>query len=200
MAMASLVSISSPSILEIRTTISSTSHSSYFRGNTLGGVCDGLDRLGVFGRLRVAAAAAEGPPMTSPTGATSSSELRLLAGDSAVVAGREPSGRTGDILGSGGAVGITDEGTEGWLGCVTGVAVAAAVVVAVVEVEGCDASGRTPCRSTAGLKGSMGEYWVAASTPTYCFGRDEPPSDGDGECRMVCLDCRRGKAAVTRGD
>ena len=141
--------------------------------------------------------------MTSPTGATSSFELRLLAGDSGAAAERGQSGRMGDILGSGGAVGTIDEGTGYWLGCVTGVAVAVVavvVVVAVVEAERCDASGRTPCRSTAGLKGSMGEYWVAASTPTYCFGRDEPPSDGDGECCMVCLDWRRGKAAVTRGD
>lgn len=47
-AIESLVSISSLSIFEIRTTMSSTSQNSYLRGSTLGGPSDGLDRLGEF--------------------------------------------------------------------------------------------------------------------------------------------------------
>jgi hypothetical protein len=66
-----------------------------------------------------------------------------------------------------------------------------------------EGSGR---KGTEGLKGSMGEYWVPASTATYCLGRG---CDGDargsamGETREVNedLEGRRDKGgATTRGD
>lgn len=58
-------------------------------------------------------------------------------------------------------------------------------------------------RGTIGSKGSIGEYWVAASTPTYCFGleRDGDRRELDGEERdSECLDWRRGRGTVILGE
>lgn len=75
MAIESFVSISSPSMFEIRVTISSTSHSSYLRGNTLGGHSLGFDLLGVLGWL-------DATTDDDGLGLIGSCDLRLLLGDS----------------------------------------------------------------------------------------------------------------------
>ena len=70
---------------------------------------------------------------------------------------------SGEILGSGGASGIVEGGAEG------------ATAASVMLFEGCDllgpaSDGSADRRGTIGSNGSIGEYWVATSTPTYCFG------------------------------
>lgn len=138
-----------------------------------------------------------------------SCEFLLLAGESgflvaALACLTSSALLIGSIFGSGGVSGIA---VWGFI-----IAVVAAVVVDVRTaldagmVTSSEAWGLTPWSITVGSKGSMGEYCVAASTPTYCFGRvcdvdllgliKEP----DGECKMLCFECRRGSAAVTLGD
>lgn len=187
--------------------MSSTSHNSYLRGSTLGGPADGLDRLGEL-RLDVTTddVLAEPGPVE---GWVSSCEFLLLAGergflDAAVACFTSSALLIGSIFGSGGASGIAD-----W-GFTTAVVAAIAVYVRAAPasdvVTSLEAWGLTPWSITVGSKGSMGEYCVAASTPTYCFGRDCDvdlfglTKEPDGECKMLCFDCRRGRAAVTLGD
>lgn len=60
-------------------------------------------------------------------------------------------------------------------------------------------------RGTVGSKGSIGEYCVAASTPTYCLGLDCDGDLGGGggegeEGKVECLEWRRRKEAVILGD
>ncbi len=122
-----------------------------------------------------------------------SSELRLFAGESGCadcVPGRAVSG----LASTGGSVAL-----EGGAG---GVAI---FLVAGVDVGLRGAGASAARRGTVGSKGSMGEYCVAASTPTYCFGRgcdgDLRGLGGDGEgWKTECLECRRRKDAVILGD
>lgn len=186
--------------------MSSTSHNSYLRGSTLGGPSDGLDRLGEL-RLDVTTDDVLVELVTVVYTWVSSCEFLLLAGDTglfaAVLACLTSSALLiGSIFGSGGASGIAD-----W-----GFATALVVVAAVCAAPDPDAAASpeawrvAPWSITVGSKGSMGEYCVAASTPTYCFGRAcdvdlfGPTKEPDGECSMVCFDCRRGRAAVTLGE
>jgi hypothetical protein len=88
------------------------------------------------------------------------------------------------------------------------------VLVAVVDAaevrrRGAAAVGLAFCIGTAGLKGSIGEYWVAASTPTYCFGVRLWCGDWDGPwaesfgvavAATECFEWRRGRFAVTFGE
>lgn len=185
--------------------MSSTSHNSYLRGSTLGGPSDGLDRLGEL-RLDVTTDDALVESVAVDTWVRSC-EFLLLAGDRGLFAAAlacltSSALLIGSIFGSGGASGIAD-----W-GFTTAVVVSAAVRTAPDPDAAASpgAWGLTPWSITVGSKGSMGEYCVAASTPTYCFGRDcevdlfGPTKEPDGECNMVCFDCRRGRAAVTLGD
>lgn len=209
--MESFVSISSPNMLAMRTTISSTPHNSYARGKTFGGPLFGLDRLGELGWL-AATTEEEGWAVAR------SWDLRRLPGDRGFVRGS--SGFSGEILGSGGGSGTAEGGAEG-------ITVADAVVVMFAGrgFLGQASDGWTDRRGTVGSNGSIGEYWVATSTPTYCFGglgwdkgedRASKAVDGpvDGaevviECcggegcgkeEEDCLDWRRASGATTLGD
>lgn len=71
-------------------------------------------------------------------------------------------------------------------------AVGAAVTGAAEELDNLGPGATCAARKgTIGSKGSIGEYWVAASTPTYCFGlvRDGDRRGVAGEVRdRECLD------------
>ncbi len=93
-------------------------------------------------------------------------------------------------------------GFSGASGCGLGWLDIDTMVVAVeLDIRGPDTEAAR--RGTMGSKGSIGEYCVAASTATYCFGRER---DGDrraaeGEERdSEGLDWRRGKGTVILGD
>lgn len=189
MAIESFVSISSLSMLAIRTTMSSTSHSSYLRGRTLGGPWLGLARFGELGWL---AATTESDGCADAR----SWDLRRLPGDKGLVRGSP--GFSGDMFGSGGgSVVASGHGSAG----------ATDAVVAVFA--GCDIlgpawDGDAARRGTVGSNGSIGEYCVAASTPTYCFDNlacdeGDRSSAGDG-LENDCLDWQRARGAITLGD
>lgn len=84
-----------------------------------------------------------------------------------------------------------------------------ATVGVVVFAGSCDLlgpawDGDAARKGTVGSNGSIGEYCVAASTPTYCFddlvcdGGDRS-SEGEG-LERDCLDWRRARGAITLGD
>lgn len=165
--------------------MSSLSHNSYLRGSTLGGHSLGFDRFGELGWLNAT---------TDEDGSIviGSCDLRLLWGE----------GVWNSILEELFGVELGSGALSGAAGCCLGWLVVF-VIVEAVELDILGPDTWADRNGTVGSNGSIGEYCVAASTPTYCFGLE---SDGDrrgveGEVRdRECLDWRRGKGTVILGD
>lgn len=106
-------------------------------------------------------------------------------------------GLSGEMFGSGGGSAIAEGGADG------------GATVAVVVFAGCDilgpaCEGDAARKGTVGSNGSIGEYCVAASTPTYCFeglvcDKGDRNSEGEG-LDKDCLDWRRARGAIGLGD
>lgn len=160
-ANASFVSMSSPSICAISTTMSSTRQSSYFvKGRTLAGGDSGLARFGLpMGTLSAAL----------PPSCCASEFLRLLGEVNWVEAVGVPAVRTGALPGAvEEIVGKAFTGSEDFSSC-RAVGFASDVGSRLRPNSAADRSIGTAATSSVGVD-SVGEYCVPASMPTYRFG------------------------------
>lgn len=89
----------------------------------------------------------------------------------------------------------------GWVAVTVDVDIDTGMADVVVELDILGPDTWAARKGTVGSKGSIGEYWVAASTPTYCLGLESVGDRREGEERdSECRDWRRGKGTVILGD
>jgi len=133
---------------------------------------------------------AASPWMAAVTCASSADacDLRRLPGERMLV---PPTCRDADagtsLAGSGGGC-TAGSGAAGSMGCGRGAGGGCDGGVGSAEVASIGALSRRLSEAVAGIGDSMGEYWVPASTATYCCGRD-------GSCWGSCC-CNEGEGIL----
>lgn len=154
----------------MRTTMSSTSQNSYFRGSSFAGPWSVRERFGDDFDLPFLAMAAALLEPGSGVAWAKSWELRLFAGDRGFAPEVTWSGLLGDRVGSPGSLGVADcdciyvdaaAVVEGAAAGAAGVAATAAEFAPVAEDEGkaSESGGGLAFRTgTVGSNGSIGEY------------------------------------------